>query len=317
MKISDILEKLPVSRSTLAFMKEADRIKGYPLFERLHGYIYSRWPYFYIGVGTGNHPMQKWLEPLAELAAKLYPMRPDAKDQDSVTWADSYHGKAMPLDEVKKLISVKRDIELRDLERIIPYKKARSILLQNPERIVALQCPCRSVRENPCLPLDVCLIVGEPFASFMLEHHPDKATLINQEQAMKILEDEDKRGHVHHAFFKEAMLDRFYAICNCCSCCCGAMQAQRMGIPMLCSSGYVAVVDTATCKECGMCVRKCQFGALSFDGDRIHLDTEACMGCGVCVNGCPAGALSLERDPSKGEPLEIVKLLAEAGQSTH
>jgi hypothetical protein len=25
--------------------------------------------------------------------------------------------------------------------------------------------------------------------------------------------------------YKDAMLGRFYAICNCCSCCCGAMEA--------------------------------------------------------------------------------------------
>lgn len=318
MKFSDLLEKLPVRRSTVAFFKEADRIKGYPFLEKLHGYVYSRWPYFYIGVGTGNHPMQKMFEPLANLAAKLYPTDPEAAKRDGVvSWADSYHGKAMPLEDVKRLISVKRDIELPDLERIIPYKKARAILLTNPERIAAIECPCRSVRENPCLPLDVCLIVGEPFVSFMLEHHPDKSRLISQDEAMELLEAEDKRGHVHHAFFKEAMLDRYYAICNCCSCCCGAMQAQRNGIPMLCSSGYVAVIDNEACKNCGICAKKCQFKALSFDDQSISLDASACMGCGVCVNACPTGALALERDPSKGEPLEIVRLLAEAGQSTH
>ena len=36
------------------------------------------------------------------------------------------------------------------------------------------------------------------------------------------------------------MLGRFYAICNCCKCCCGAMQAHLNGVPMLASSGYVA-----------------------------------------------------------------------------
>ncbi|HEU68467.1 MAG TPA: hypothetical protein ENN53_04535 [Candidatus Acetothermia bacterium] len=28
-----------------------------------------------------------------------------------------------------------------------------------------LECPCRAARESPCLPLDVCLVIGEPFAS--------------------------------------------------------------------------------------------------------------------------------------------------------
>ncbi len=51
-------------------------------------------------------------------------------------------------------------------------------------------------------------------------------------------------------YYKDAMLGRFYAICNCCSCCCGAMEAQRNGTPMIASSGYVAVVDEDLC-ECG------------------------------------------------------------------
>ena len=67
------------------------------------------------------------------------------------------------------------------------------------------------------------------------------------EEAVAILQAEQERGHVHHAFFKDAMLQRFYAICNYCSCCCGAMQAQRNGTPMLASSGYVSRVDEDAC----------------------------------------------------------------------
>ncbi|WP_461209066.1 4Fe-4S binding protein [Desulfocurvus sp. DL9XJH121] len=313
MKISKILKFLHAKPSTVAFLEEAEKIPGYPLLEKFHGYFYQRWPYFYIRLGTGNHPMQRFFEPLADLAAKLYPTHPDPGDADSVTWADSYHGKAVPLDEAKRLIQVKRDIELRDLEKVIPYKRARDIVLQNPERIALLECPCRAARETPCQPMDVCIIVGEPFVTFILEHHPDKARAITQEEAVRVLEEEDKRGHVHHAFFKEAMLERYYAICNCCQCCCGAMQAQRMGIPMLCSSGFVAEVDAEACKQCGVCASRCQFGALTFEDRALALDSAKCMGCGVCVNACPAGALSLVRDPSRGEPLEIVKLLEEAG----
>ena len=36
------------------------------------------------------------------------------------------------------------------------------------------------------------------------------------------------------------------------------------------------------------------------------------MGCGVCVSACPEEALTLQRDPGKGEPLEIHRLMAEA-----
>jgi ferredoxin len=152
--------------------------------------------------------------------------------------------------------------------------------------------------------VDVCLVVGEPFASFVLEHNASGARAITPEEAVEILEAEAQRGHVHHAFFKEAMLDRFYAICNCCSCCCGAIQAQRNGTPMLISSGYVSQLEETHCVSCGACVAACPFGAMTLNG-RVAIDSFACMGCGVCVAACPEGALSLVRDESKPAPLEV------------
>ncbi|MFN2185500.1 MAG: 4Fe-4S dicluster domain-containing protein, partial [Anaerolineae bacterium] len=124
------------------------------------------------------------------------------------------------------------------------------------------------------------------------------------------------RGHVHHAFFKDAMLGRFYAICNCCSCCCGAMQAQRNGTPMIASSGYVARVDADLCAGCETCAGHCQFAAISVNGGGAVIDAAACMGCGVCVAHCPQEAIELVREPGKGEPLEIQKLISQVAQVT-
>jgi heterodisulfide reductase subunit A-like polyferredoxin len=78
--------------------------------------------------------------------------------------------------------------------------------------------------------------------------------------------------------YKDAMLNRFYAICNCCSCCCGAMNAHRNGTPMLASSGYVAVVDEALCAGCGECAEVCQFAAICVDDGFARIDTATCMG---------------------------------------
>jgi len=195
---------------------------------------------------------------------------------------------------------------------VIPYKKARAIILKNPDHIVVLDCPCRTTRKDPCLPLDVCLIVGEPFASFVREHHPARSRWITAEQAVRILEEEDARGHVHHAFFKDAMLGRFYAICNCCACCCGAMKAHRHGSPMLASSGFVTEVDLDVCEACAACVDFCQFDALAIAEDRLVVERERCMGCGVCIGKCSNGALTMQRDASRGEPLEICTLMEQS-----
>jgi heterodisulfide reductase subunit A-like polyferredoxin len=126
-----------------------------------------------------------------------------------------------------------------------------------------------------------------------------------------------RKGMLHCAqYYKDAMLGRFYAICNCCSCCCGAMNAWNNGTPMLASSGYVAQVDEDLCAGCGTCADYCQFEAITVDNGYAVVDYEACMGCGVCVTQCPQEAISLLRDAAKGEPLEIEKLIAQATQVT-
>ena len=299
--------------STRAFVKEARTAPGYSLFDLLHGYIYMRWPYLYIGTGVGEHPLAKWLAPLGGwLNTLLTRKKPDESPESQIGFADTYHGKAVPLETAKRLVSINEEIKIHDLEQVIPYQRARSILMHHPDHIVVLECPCRSARPHPCLPLDVCLIVGEPFAGFVREHHPQRSRWVTRDEAIAILKAEDERGHVHHAFFKDAMLDRFYAICNCCECCCGAMQAHRSGTPMLASSGYVSQVDEDLCLGCGDCVSYCQFKALEVVDGVNHVLYEKCMGCGVCISKCDQGALSLVRDVAKGIPLEICAEMKEA-----
>jgi ferredoxin len=303
-----VIKKYLVKSSTLALFKAARRQPHFRIFDWLHGYVYGRWTYLYIGIGSGEHPAAKVLRPLVNLVGRFLPSPP----VDGRGFADSYHGKVVPLDSAAKLVTIQEDIDLGDLEQVIPYSRARDIVLKNPDHIVVLECPCRSVRAKPCLPLDVCLIVGEPFASFVQEHHPSRSRWISQDEAVEILQAEHERGHVSHAFFKDAMLDRFYAICNCCSCCCGAMQAHQHGTPMLASSGYVAQIDDELCKGCGLCAEACPFDAISLEHGRAIVSFEACMGCGVCVARCQREALTLHRDPAKGVPLEIEELMEAA-----
>jgi ferredoxin len=294
-------------KSTQDFFREADQIPGYSLFDRLHGYVYGRWPYLYIGIAKGDLPIGKFLGPVIGFLERLWPKKQG--EANAITFADTYHGKVVPTSAAVKLVSIQQDIRIDDLEQIIPYAKARAIVMKHPDHLAVLDCPCRSSKENPCLPLDVCLVVGEPFASFIVEHNPKKARWITSDEAIDILEAERARGHVSHAFFKDAMLERFYAICNCCKCCCGAMQAQRNGTPMLAASGYLAQVDIDQCLGCGECQAICPFEAIQVADLYAQVDMAACMGCGVCVEHCPQGALSLVRCEQNGIPLEIDELL--------
>jgi ferredoxin len=300
----------PIRPSTRAFAREARRAREYSLFDWIHGYVYARWPYLYLGIGAGTHPLARAFGPPLRWLGGLFP--PPADREDRPTFADGYHGKVVPLEAATQLVTIEEDITLTDLEQVVPYAQARDIVLQHPDHIVVMECPCRTVRPNSCEPVDVCLVIGEPFASFVAEHHPQRSRWISQAEAVDILCAEQERGHVHHAFFKDAMLGRFYAICNCCSCCCGALQAHERGTPMLASSGFVASVGETLCAGCGLCADACQFGAIAVDDGRAVVDSYGCMGCGVCVATCPQEAFELVRDPSRGEPLEIRELIAAA-----
>lgn len=303
--------------STRAFIRAAQITPGYRLFDFLHGYVYARWPYLYIGIGKGEHSLSPTFAKISKVFNRFFLsiLNSNGSEQESgqMTFAETYHGKVVPIEAATQLVSVQEDICLKNLEQIIPYGKARDIVLTNPAHIVVLECPCRAAKEEACQPLDVCLIVGEPFASFVIEHHPSRSRWINPDEAIEILHAEEERGHVHHAFFKDAMLGRFYAICNCCACCCGAMAAQRRGTPMLTSSGYVSFVDEDLCIGCGDCNDYCQFFALSLDNGYARIDRSICMGCGICVSHCAQDAISLVYDHSKGEPLEIMNLINSLG----
>jgi ferredoxin len=298
-----------IKPSTLEFTNQARRLHNFSGWDWLHGYVYGRWPYLYIGTGLGKTPLSKVLGPPVRLISRLLP-KPGSDDPPPLSMADSYHGKVVPLDSARQLVTIREDIHLENLEQVIPYPKARDLILQNPDHIVVLDCPCRAAQENPCLPLDVCLVIGEPFASFISEHQPHRSRWITADEAVDILIAEDARGHAHHAIFKDAMLGRFYAICNCCSCCCGAIQSHRNGNPMLASSGYIARVDEDLCIGCGTCMEYCQFSALQIGEQLIaQIDWDNCMGCGVCMDKCPNDAISLQRTPEKGVPLEVQVLM--------
>jgi Pyruvate/2-oxoacid:ferredoxin oxidoreductase delta subunit len=299
-------EGLHPGRATWRFLEQARATPGYGFWDFIHGYAYLRWPYLYIRIGVGEHPLAKLYLRITRLMGRFQARTRTSQPKGSV--ADHYHGKVMPTETARQLVMVKEDLNIPDLEQIIPYPEARSLILDNPEHIAVLDCPCRRARKDPCFPLDVCLIIGEPFASLVLAHHPDKSRRISAEQASEILSAEHERGHVHHAFFKDAMLNRFYAICNCCECCCGAMQAQRNGSPMLASSGYVAQVDKMSCIDCGDCEEACPFGAIQSMTGSYEVDRSVCMGCGICVDLCAQGALELILARDRGMPLVIEAL---------
>jgi hypothetical protein len=129
--------------STRKFFAEARKTPNFSFLDFVHGYIYGRWTHLYIAIGIGKHPLAKKLATLAAWFENWLTHRIKAQPGDKVSQADTYHGKVLLPAEAKKLALVNEDINLPDLEQVIPYKRARSIIFKNPDHIVALNCPCR------------------------------------------------------------------------------------------------------------------------------------------------------------------------------
>jgi len=275
----------PLRPSTWKFMREAG-LRRLLNLSGLHGYVYGRWIKEYLNI------LLNYIIPR---------LGPGGKKR----LAGHYHGKVLTPELAKAIITLDHDIPLQDLEQIIPYPTARNLVLKGPPDVAVFQCGCRQVRDKPCEPIQVCMAIGQPFVDFIIEHHPNSSRRLTQAEALELLEAEHKRGHLHSAWFKDACLDRFYSICNCCKCCCGGIEAMvKHGAPSMVSSGYVAKVDEASCTACGACADACAFEAIKMNGSAT-VNWEKCMGCGVCQGQCPTEAISLVRDERKGIPMDV------------
>ena len=280
--------------STRRFMKEAGFKRLLNPESFLHGYIYFKWLDEYVSLGVN-------------VLIKIPLVGPFIVEKMIMP---KYHAKTITHEQARNIIRVEKDIPLQDLEHIVPYKKAREFILTTPLEIAVTECACRNARKSSCQPSQVCMIMGQPFVDFVLEHSPEKTRKINQEEALELLEAEHKRGHVHSVWFKDASIDRLWAICNCCKCCCAGVQfVNNNGIPIMCSSGYVAIVDTKVCNNCGACSRACTFDAITQTEDSARVLWDNCLGCGVCIDKCKTGALTLVADEKKGIPLDINTLI--------
>lgn len=272
-------------KSTWMAMK-AQGWKNMLNFKAGHSYIYGRWSGQYLNLLVNR-------------------VMPNLSKRGRRRYVDKHHGKVITHEQARAVITLNKNIPLRDLEQIIPYPTARKLLLQGPPDVVVQECGCRHARLQHCQPTQVCMIIGKPFTDFVLEHKPETSRRLSQAEALELLHQEHERGHVHSVWFKDVMLDRMYAMCNCCKCCCGGIETMvRYKTPMVASSGYVASVDASRCEACGTCEKACPFGAIKTD-KTAKVKWESCMGCGVCEVKCPNQAMSLVRDEKKGLPFDV------------
>ncbi|TIH17109.1 4Fe-4S dicluster domain-containing protein [Marinifilum sp. JC120] len=214
-------------------------------------------------------------------------------------FAKKFNGKLIPTNEAIKLLKA-IVIKSSALEIMSPHGKSP---------IAFFESPCPASKHNTSAVKEVCIFAGEPHASHTVKNNPEKSRYISEEEAIRILETKNAKGHVHYVCFAESKYGPFYAICNCCPGCCATIEAGIGKGSMLIPSGYIAVVAPNKCIGCGQCMEYCPFGAMNLRDKRMRIDPKKCMGCGVCTNKCRKDALRLARNKKHPEPLLVEKLL--------
>jgi hypothetical protein len=96
-------------------------------------------------------------------------------------------------------------------------------LVNTAEGVAVGPCTCRQVFHNCDNPIDVEIMLG-PTRHILLESMPHDSHEITGEEAQEILQDCHQRGLIHTVI---KCRGDFYAICNCCSCCCVPLRLSK------------------------------------------------------------------------------------------
>ncbi len=297
-------------------MKESTKVMfkkhGWRIDRFIHNYIYFKFYYPYVKVLYSSVviPVKylSWIKPLKHIGYFVF---------------NRYHAKVLSSNDTKKFFSLNEDISAisKENKKIVPYKYAYKIILQEPDYITVMDCPCKKSAGAPDWTINSCLAVGKGLGTFWLDHckkyNPKK---INQEEALKLIKNLRKEGHVTQAFFKVATGGSTGVICNCHPDSCVSLIASSYtkkldpNLVQSAESGYIIDHNLEKCKSCETCVKACAFSAIQFkDGVRIY-DKDICMGCELCVEQCPNEALSIYvdpvnkhfyKDPNKTLPLDL------------
>ena len=189
---------------------------------------------------------------------------------------------------------------------ILDYERATHII-EDADFIGVGTCFCRHKNYHlgiPCklnAPMETCLTFGNVARS--LAEHGGYTRPIDKSEALEILEMSYGYNLVQMG---ENVRERPAFMCNCCGCCCEALNAVRRFAPMqpIATTNYLPKINPDECVSCGKCEKVCPVLAISIqereasvDKKKPVIDESICLGCGVCARNCPKKAITLQRRP--------------------
>ncbi len=190
---------------------------------------------------------------------------------------------------------------------VLDYERA-SHIIRTARHIGVGMCYCRHKMSHigqACnAPMNICMTFGNT-ADSLIRH--EYARRIDAAECLDLLAQAYEHGLVQ---FGENAQENVSFLCNCCGCCCEAMQAARRFAILnpIHTTNFLPTLTPEACTGCGKCISACPVEAMSLvsahdplrpQARKAHLNVETCLGCGVCVRSCPHNALKLEQRPQR------------------
>jgi len=173
-------------------------------------------------------------------------------------------------------------------------------MIDAAREIRVLPCNCKIMADNCEHSREICIY----FDQSITERTGGRE--LTRAEAKELVRRLDREGLMHTGGPYNWREQGPSVVCNCCTCCCYPFRAAlRLGTKgKWPRSRYVAGYDRNQCRSCGLCAKRCPFGAFYLRDTGVEKDgrmvkdvafaSDLCWGCGLCANACPTGAITMQ-----------------------